>query len=211
MMEWMRDDLWPTMHPESINYEFMQEPLMSGEVWVAFDHTARLIDAFESDPDQFIGFPAPAGPKGRGFMPVILGLGIPADAPNPEAGAAVIEYLTRPDVQGEVLSQLGFYPVVAGVDFGDLPAGVQIEADTVTAQANSPDALPALLPVGLGDRGGEINQTAPASLHQQVQLQLVLPRWQLRAPPHSTPRSFRCSSLRLKKPRSSAAFSTAST
>jgi len=158
MMVWMRDVLWPTMHPESINYEFMQEPLQSGEVWVAFDHTARLIDAFESDPDQFIGFPAPAGPAGRGFMPVILGLGIPADAPNPEAGAAVIEYLTRPDVQAEVLAELGFYPVVDGVDFSSLPAGVQIEADTVTAQANAPDALPALLPVGLGDRGGEINQ-----------------------------------------------------
>ena len=158
MMAWMRDELWPTMHPESINYEFMQEPLQSGEVWVAFDHTARLIDAFESDPDQFIGFPAPAGPAGRGFMPVILGLGIPADSPNPEAAAKVIEYLTRPDVQGEVLAQLGFYPVVDGVDFSNLPAGIQIEADTVTAQANAPDALPALLPVGLGDRGGEINQ-----------------------------------------------------
>jgi len=158
MMEWTRDVLWPTMHPESINYEFMQEPLLSGEVWVAFDHTARLIEAFDSDPDQFIGFPAPAGPAGRGFMPVILGLGIPADAPNPEAGAAAIEYLTRPEVQGEVLAQLGFFPVVAGVDFGNLPAGVQVEADTVVAQANSADALPALLPVGLGDRGGEINQ-----------------------------------------------------
>ena len=158
MMEWMRDTLWPLMHPESINYDFMQEPLLSGEVWVAFDHTARLIEAFDSNPDQFIAFPAPAGPAGRGFMPVILGLGVPADAENPEAGAAVIEYLTRPDVQGQVLSELAFFPVVDGVDFSNLPVGVQIEADAVTAQANSADALPALLPVGLGDRGGEINQ-----------------------------------------------------
>ncbi len=158
MMAWARDSLWPTMNPESINYEFMQEPLLTGEVWVAFDHTARLIEAFEDDPDQYIGFPAPAGPAGRGFMPVIVGLGIPAGAENPEAGAAVIEYLTRPDVQAEVLAQLGFYPVVSGVDFSGLPAGVQIEADTVTAQANAADALPALLPVGLGDRGGDINQ-----------------------------------------------------
>ena len=35
---------------------------------------------------------------------------------------------------------------------------MDIEAGAVAAQANSPDALPALLPVGLGDRGGEINQ-----------------------------------------------------
>ncbi len=158
MMAWARDVLWPTVNPQSINYEFMQEPLQSGEVLVAFDHTARLIDAFNSDPEGFVAFPAPAGPAGRGFMPVIVGLGIPADAPNPEAGAEMIEFLTRPDVQGAVLEQLGFFPVVDGVDTSNLPAGVEIEAGAVNAQATAPDALPALLPVGLGDRGGEINQ-----------------------------------------------------
>ena len=158
MMAWARDTLWPTINPQSINYEFMQEPLLSGEVWVAFDHTARLIEAFNENPDGFVAFPAPAGPAGRGFMPVIVGLGIPADAPHPEAGAELIEYLTRPDVQGAVLRDLGFFPVVGGVDTSDLPVGVGIEADAVTAQATAGDALPALLPVGLGDRGGEINQ-----------------------------------------------------
>ena len=158
MMEWARDSLWPTIHPQSINYEFMQEPLLSGEVWVAFDHTARLLDAFNAEPDNFVAFPAPAGPAGRGFMPVVVGLGIPADAPHPEAGADLIEYLTRPEVQGEVLNELGFFPVVAGVDTSSLPVGIGIEAETVTAQASASDALPALLPVGLGERGGEINQ-----------------------------------------------------
>ncbi|MFT5193356.1 MAG: multiple sugar transport system substrate-binding protein [Cellvibrionaceae bacterium] len=158
MMAWARDVLWPNVHPESINYDFMQEPLQSGDVWVAFDHTARLIEAFNSDPDQFIAFPAPAGAAGRGFMPVIVGLGIPADAPNPEAGAEMIEFLTRPDVQGAVLKELGFFPVVDGVDFSSLSDGVAIEAGAVTKQATAPDALPALLPVGLGDRGGELNQ-----------------------------------------------------
>ena len=158
MMTWARDSLWPTIHPQSINYAFMQEPLLAGEVWVAFDHTARLIDAFNEQPDNFVAFPAPAGPAGRGFMPVVVGLGIPADAPDPEAGMRVIEYLTRPDVQERVLRELGFFPVVGGVDFSDLPAGVAIEAEAVTAQANAPDAIPALLPVGLGERGGEINQ-----------------------------------------------------
>lgn len=158
MMTWLRDDLSPTLNPESLNYEFMQEPLLSGEVWVAFDHVARLIDAFSEQPDTFIGFPTPAGPAGRGFMPVILGLGIPADAPNPEAAAAAIEYLTRPEVQAQVLGDLAFFPVVEGVDTSSLPEGVQIEADAVEALLNSPDGIPALLPVGLGERGGEINQ-----------------------------------------------------
>jgi multiple sugar transport system substrate-binding protein len=91
-------------------------------------------------------------------MPVIVGLGIPAHAQNPEGGAAVIEFLTRPETQGKILKELGFFPVVAGVDTSDLPAGVAIEAGAVAAQAGAADALPALLPVGLGSRGGEINQ-----------------------------------------------------
>ncbi|KAA3659444.1 MAG: carbohydrate ABC transporter substrate-binding protein [Chloroflexi bacterium] len=158
MMTWARDSLWPTVNPQSISYDFMQEPLLSGEVWVAFDHTARLIEAFNENPDGFIAFPAPAGPEGRGFMPVIVGLGIPADAPDPEGAAELVEYLTRPDVQGAVLNELGFFPVVDGVDTSNLPVGVEIEAGAVNAQATAPDALPALLPVGLGERGGEINQ-----------------------------------------------------
>lgn len=158
MLAWVRDSLWPYINPQSINYAFMQEPLLSGEVWVAFDHTARLLDAFNSDPEKFVAFPAPSGPYGLGFMPVIVGLGIPAHARNPAGGEALIEFLTRPEVQGMILKELGFFPVVAGVDTTDLPAGVAIEAEAVAAQSNAPNALPALLPVGLGARGGEINQ-----------------------------------------------------
>ena len=40
----------------------------------------------------------------------------------------------------------------------DLPAGIALEAAAVAAQSGSANALPALLPVGLGERGGEINQ-----------------------------------------------------
>ncbi len=158
MLTWVKDSLWPYVHPQSISYEFMQEPLQSGEVWVAFDHTARLKDALNATPEQFVTFPAPAGKYGRGFMPVIAGLGIPANAPDPAAGAAVIEYLTRPETQVKVLRELGFFPVVAGAETTDLPAGIALEAATVAAQSGAADALPALLPVGMGERGGEINQ-----------------------------------------------------
>ncbi len=158
MLEWLRKDLWPYVNPQSISYSFMQEPLLAGEVWVAFDHTARLLNAFNEKPDDFVAFPAPSGPAGRGFMPVIVGLGIPKTAPNPENAAALIDYLTRPGVQEQVLRELGFFPVVGGVSTARLPKGVAIELGAVTKQANSADALPALLPVGLGARGGEINQ-----------------------------------------------------
>ncbi|MFW6068406.1 MAG: ABC transporter substrate-binding protein [Chloroflexota bacterium] len=159
MLAWARDSLWPTIHPQSISYEFMQEPLLAGEVWVAFDHTARLIDAFNEEPETFVAFPAPSGPVGKGFMPVIVGLGMPVTAPNPEGGGELIDFLTQPDTQARILRDLAFFPVVSDVDTGDLPEGVTIELDAVTAQANAGDAIPALLPVGLGDRGGELDQT----------------------------------------------------
>lgn len=158
MWEWVKTDLWPYVHPQSIAYEFMQEPLLSGEVWVAFDHTARLINAFNERPEDFVGFPAPAGPAGRGFMPVVVGLSIPFTAPNPDGAEALLKYMLSPETQARVLKDLAFFPVVGGVDTSGLSAGVAIEAGAVAAQASSPDALPALLPVGLGARGGEINE-----------------------------------------------------
>jgi multiple sugar transport system substrate-binding protein len=158
MLAWARDSLWPTIHPQSISYEFMQEPLLSGEVWVAFDHTARLIEAFTTEPENFVAFPAPSGPAGLGFMPVIVGLGIPSNAPNPDGAKALIDYLTQPETQGRVLRDMAFFPVVGGVEMTDLPEGVALEAGAVEAQANASNALPALLPVGVGERGNDINQ-----------------------------------------------------
>ena len=74
--------LWKTVTPNSTNYNFMQEPLLTGEVWIAFDHIARVLDALRQKPDDFVAFPAPAGPKGRGYMPVIAGLAISKGAPD---------------------------------------------------------------------------------------------------------------------------------
>src|SRR5690606_21436671 len=49
-------ELWQYVNPASTNYAFMQEPLLSGDVWVAFDHVARLGDAFNQRPDDFVAF-----------------------------------------------------------------------------------------------------------------------------------------------------------
>lgn len=163
MMEYLRDDLWPVVNAESINYAFMNEPLLSGEVWVAFDHVARLGPAFaamvngETDL-EFVAFPAPSGPAGRGFMAVVVGLGIPFTAPNPDGAEAVIEFMLQPETQAQILADLNFFPVVGSVDMADLPENVALIADAVAAQSASENAIVALLPVGLGDRGGEINQ-----------------------------------------------------
>ena len=52
------------------------------EVWIAWDHIARVKEAISLEPDRFVVFPAPAGPKGRGYMPVIAGLAIPRARPT---------------------------------------------------------------------------------------------------------------------------------
>lgn len=154
----LRDELWPYVNPQSISYEFMNEPLLSGEVLVAFDHVARLKPAFDERPEDFIAFPAPIGPAGRGFMPVVAGLAVPFTSDDPEAAQAVIRYMLSPEVQSQVLTELGFYPVISGVDMSGLSEGAAEQAAAVTAQATSEDSIVALLPIGLGSRGGELNQ-----------------------------------------------------
>ena len=153
MWNWLLDT-WQYVNPQSTTYGFMQEPLQSGEVMVAWDHTARLIDALNRDPEGFVALPSPAGPEGRAFMPVIVGLGIPKTAPDPEAAMEIIRHLLKPETQGITLEQVSFFPVAAGEVPANVGPGVESQVAAISAQNNAPDALPALLPVGLGDQGG---------------------------------------------------------
>nr|WP_067293436.1 ABC transporter substrate-binding protein [Marinobacterium profundum] len=161
-------DIWQVSNPRSTAYNFMQEPLLTGEVWVAFDHTARLKDAFDKQPDDFIAFPAPAGPAGRGYMPVVAGLAIPAKAVDRAESARLIKYLMEPQTQIATLRATSFFPTVK-VDFpDDLPKSVQISGTAVAAQANSPDAILSLLPIGLGDKSGLFSKIYQDSFQQIV-------------------------------------------
>ncbi len=151
-------DVWPYVNPQATTYNFMQEPLLAEEVWIAWDHTARLKDALEQRPADFVAVPSPAGPKGRAFMPVIAGLAIPTTSPNQAGAAALIKYMTEPKVQVTTLREVGFFPVV-DVDFpGFVSPGVKAEGQAVGAQSAAPDALPSLLPQGLGGKGGDFNK-----------------------------------------------------
>ena len=151
-------ELWGFVHPQSTVYDFMQEPLLGEEVWVAWDHVARLIDAVEERPDDFIAVPAPSGPEGLAFMPVLAGLAIPETAPNPDGARELIRHLTEGQTQAVTLQEVGFYPVIENDIPVDLPPGIGMQMEAVTQQAAAPDALPSLLPVGLGERGGEFNR-----------------------------------------------------
>lgn len=151
-------DLWQYVNPNSTSYDFMQEPLMAGEVWIAFDHVARLKDALVQKPDDFVTFPAPAGPKGRGYMPVVAGLAIAKDAPDRAGAAALIDYLTQAKTQVTTAVQVGFFPVVKAQLPPDIDPGLRLIASAIAKTQDAPDALPALLPIGLGDKGGEFNK-----------------------------------------------------
>jgi len=147
--------LWGVTHPSSFTYEFMSEPLLRGEVLVGWDHVARIIPALRQRPDDFMVLPSPAGPRGRSFLSVIVGLSIPRTAPNPDLGVRLIEYLTRPATQVLTLQGVGFFPVSPEAG-RTVPSGaLKVMADGVTAQSGAADARTALLPVGLGARTGE--------------------------------------------------------
>ena len=151
-------ELWQYTNPSSTSYSFMQEPLLTEEVWVAFDHTSRLADAFNERPDDFVAFPAPAGPTGRGFMPVVVGLAVPQTAPDMEAARSLVAYMARPEVQIATLRATNFFPVVEVELPDDVPPAVRIAGEAVSKMTASDDANPGLLPVGLGDLGGKFNQ-----------------------------------------------------
>ena len=88
--EYMRQ-LWQYTHPQSLTYAFMQDPLLSEEVLLGWDHVARLKTALDQRPDDLVAFPVPRGPKARAYMPVLVGLAIPKNAPNPDGAKALIQ------------------------------------------------------------------------------------------------------------------------
>jgi multiple sugar transport system substrate-binding protein len=148
-------EIWQYVNPQSTNYEFMQEPLLSEEVWVAWDHVARLVKAPNERPNDFILAPAPAGPKGRGFMPVLAGLAIPKGAPNRAGAEQIIDYLTQAKQQTNTAAQLAFFPVTNAPVPTDGSAGIKLEAEAVVKQTSAKDGLPALVPIGLGQKSGD--------------------------------------------------------
>ena len=168
MWDWLSDTWTDSVNPQSTTYGFMQEPLQSGDVWIAWDHAARLIEALRNMPDDIVAFPAPAGPAGRGFMPVLAGLAIPNSAPNPEGAKELIRYLLQPETQATTLNEVAFFPVITSELPGDIEPGTRAEQVAITAMTSASDALPSLLPIGLGDQGTAYNQVFRDAFQQIV-------------------------------------------
>jgi multiple sugar transport system substrate-binding protein len=150
--------IWKSTNPRSTSFDFMQEPLLAGDVWVAFDHVARVIDALRQKPDEFVAFPAPSGPKGLGYMPIVAGVAIPKGTPDRATAVKLIDYLTRPEVQVTTLRETAFFPVVKADLPTDLAPGLQLANGAIQRQVEAPNAIVSLLPVGLGEKNGEFNK-----------------------------------------------------
>jgi len=144
--------LWAVTNQQSTTYSQLQDPLLSGDVLFGWDHQARLQNALQQQPDQFMTVPAPRGPKGLGYMSVVVGLAIPKTAPNKDGAEALIDYLTQSKNQIAAGSAIGFFPVVKGVQLtgSGVPAYLNAEAGVAARYASAKNAVVALLPVGLG-------------------------------------------------------------
>src|SRR4029453_9905549 len=128
--QWL-NSIWDNVHPQSLTYGFMQDPLLSEEVLLAWEHVARLRQALITRPDAFVVFPAPIGPKGLGYMPVLAGLAIPKNAPNPAGARALIRWLLSLSTQAKTVSAVGFYPVVGGRLSKQISSGLRAQTNAI--------------------------------------------------------------------------------
>lgn len=150
--------LWRYTNPESSVWEKMDTPLLSEEVWIAWDHISRLKNAIIEKPNDFIIFPAPSGPAGRGILQVLVGLGIPSYSARKVDAKKLITFLLAPEVQKRMLEGTGFMPVIANVKFEgkDLPTAKIYRG--VAEQSMKKDLIVSFIPGGLGRRSGEFTK-----------------------------------------------------
>jgi len=91
-------------------------------------------------------------------MPVLAGLGVLKGAPDINGAMGLIDYLTWPETQIATARDVGFFPVVKAELPPDFEPGLKLAAAAIANMQSAKDALPALPPIGLGERGGEFDK-----------------------------------------------------
>ncbi len=162
-------NLWQYVDKRSEAASHMQEMLMMADgPWVVFDHTSRLKEALDKQPDTIVALPAPSGPKGKAFMSVLAGVSIPKNTPDRAKSVELVKFLSQPETQITMLRATGFYPVVAVDMPDDLPNSSTSSAGAIAKQSGASDALPALLPSGLKDKSGLFSKIYSDTFQQVV-------------------------------------------
>ena len=148
-------ELWYYVTPESLTYSKMDAPLLSEKVWVAWDHSARIINVFKENSSDFISFPAPIGPKGRGYLLVLAGIGIPSGSNTDKSTLDLIKYLTKEETQLLTMNTVGFFPVI------EIKSKVNKNLEplysAVMNQSKSNKSIVSITPGNLGEKSGDFN------------------------------------------------------
>jgi multiple sugar transport system substrate-binding protein len=111
----------------------------------------RLSNALQQQPDNFVVFPAPSGPKGLGYEPVLGGLAIPSTSNRVTQAKSLISYLTQQQTETTMLNAESWFPPVgANALPSGLAPGASAEAKAIDATTGAPGALASQLPIGLG-------------------------------------------------------------
>jgi multiple sugar transport system substrate-binding protein len=101
-------------------------------------------------------------------MPVLAGLAVLKGAPEVSEAMALIDYLTRPETQIVTARSVGFFPVVKAELPPDLQPGLKMAAAAIEKMQSAKDVLPALPPIGLGQRGAEFDKVFMETFHLVV-------------------------------------------
>ena len=150
--------LWKSVNPNSTSYNFMSPPLLSDEVWIGFEHIARIVDVLRQKPGEFIAFPAPSGPRGRGYMPVVAGLAVLKTAAAADSATGLIEHLLSREAQLATLRSVGFIPVIETELPQDAEPGSRMATAVIAKLQSAEDAVPTSIPLGLGERAEDFNK-----------------------------------------------------
>lgn len=105
--------LKPDLSPAVRTYDSVVPPMKRDEAWVSITHNARVGEMVASNPAKLIIAPPPKGPKGRGSVVGVSGLGVLKNAPHQELALKFIEYMTRANTQLKLARGTGgFIPTV---------------------------------------------------------------------------------------------------
>ena len=91
-------------------------------------------------------------------MPVLAGLAVLKGAPDVSGATELIDYLTQPQTQIVTARSVGFFPVVKAELPPDFDPGLTMAIAAIEKMQSAKDAVPALPPIGLGQRGGEFDR-----------------------------------------------------
>ena len=117
-------------------------------------------------PNDYVVFPAPAGPKGRAYLPVLAGLAIPKTAPNAAGAKQLIEFLDGVSAQARTAAGRGLLPGrrAAALEAGR-PRAAHDRSRASRRSSGRRTRCRRSCPVGLGGQGGQLQPRLHRHVH----------------------------------------------